>query len=162
MEGSEFIENGFIKDIVDIVVGFFKENRVFESDEIFKSLVEGNENWDFFQNILMRYDDDEYFIYGGFKGLEENNNVFGDFIVLIQKYIENGGGGARRFDQFESEESVCRVLRMRDLIEECMLLLKRLEMLGDEESKDLYNVVVRGGLLVKKLGSGEDWFVIFD
>ncbi|KAH0942977.1 hypothetical protein HID58_002614 [Brassica napus] len=162
MEGSEFTENGSIKDTVDTAVGFLKENRAYESDEILKSSAEGNENWDSFQNILMRQDDDEHVTHRGSKGLEENNNASGDSIVLTQKHIENGGGGARRFDQFESEESARRVSRTRDSTEECMLLPKRSEMLGDEESKDLYNAAARGGSLVKKSGSGEDWFATSD
>ncbi|CAH8390266.1 unnamed protein product [Eruca vesicaria subsp. sativa] len=160
MEGGEFAENGSIKETVDAAVGFLKENRAYEGDEILKSSAEAkgsNENWDSFQNILMRHDDgsdvhsmDEHFTHRGSQGLQGNKNGSGDSIVLSQKHIENGGGGAR-FDQFESEGCASRT---RDSTEEYMLLPKRSEMFGDE-SKDLSNATTS---LVKKSGSGEDWF----
>ncbi|KAF8093342.1 hypothetical protein N665_0384s0028 [Sinapis alba] len=157
MEGNEFTENGSIKETVDTAVGFLKENRAYESDDILKSSEgkRGNENWDSFQNILMRHDDGSDVVSS--KGLLANNNVSGDSIVLTQKHIENGGGGAT-FDQFESEGSAHRVSRTRDSTEDCMVLLKRSETLGDDESKDLYNATRGDSSLVKKSGSGEDWF----
>ncbi|KAJ0254623.1 Disease resistance protein [Hirschfeldia incana] len=166
VEGSEFTENGSIKETVDTAVGFLKENRAHESEEILKSSAEekrSNENWDSFQSILMRNDDvvvsEEHFTHGGSKGLQSNNNnASGDSIVSTQKHIENGGA---RFDQFESEESARRVSRTRDSTEEYMLLPKRSEALGGDEGKDLYNAT-RGDSLVKKTGSGEDWFTTSD
>lgn len=150
----------------------FTENRAYESDEILKISDEGkrsNENWDSFQNILMRQDDgsdvhsmEERFTQRGSKGLLDKNNASGgDSIVLTQKNVENGGGGAS-FDHFGSEENGRRVSRTRDSTEECMLLLKRSETLGGDESKDLYNDATRGDSLVKKSGSGEDWFTASD
>ncbi|KAJ4887347.1 hypothetical protein Rs2_27095 [Raphanus sativus] len=157
MEGSEFTENGSIK-----------ENRAYESDEILKISDEGkrsSENWDSFQNILMRNEEgsdvhsmEEHFTHRGSKGLLDSNNASGgDSIVLTQKNVENGGGGAS-FDHFGSEENGRRVSRT----EECILLLKRSEMVGGDESKDLYNDATRGDSLVKKSGSGEDWFTASD
>lgn len=177
MEGDEFTDNGSIKETVDAAVGFLKEKKAHagevSGDEIVRSSAEerrSNENWDSFQNILMRHDDgsdvhsvdvsEEHFTSRGSslgansKGLQANNNASGDSIIITQKHIENGGGAT--FDHFESEDSARRLPRTRDSTEECMLLLKRSEMLGDE-SKDVYNAT-RGESLGKKSGSGEDWF----
>uniref|UniRef100_A0A1J3IVX0 COP1-interacting protein 7 n=1 Tax=Noccaea caerulescens TaxID=107243 RepID=A0A1J3IVX0_NOCCA len=176
MEGNEFTENGSIKETVDAAVGFLRENKAYEAevsgsgDEILKSSAEvkkSNENWDSFQNILMRHDDgsdvqsmevvsEEHFTHRGSNGLQaKKNNASGDSIIVAHKHIENGGG--RTFDHFESEDGARRVTRTRDSTEECMLLLKRSDMLGGDESKDMYNGT-NGGSLVKKSGSGEDWF----
>ncbi|CAH2047849.1 unnamed protein product [Thlaspi arvense] len=179
MEGNEFTENGSIKETVDAAVGFLKEKRGHEGegsgDEILKSSAEekrGNETWDSFQNILMRHDDgsdmhsmdvvgEEHFTHRGSSlgansnGLQANNNASDESIIVTHKHIENGGGAS--FDHFESEDTARRVPRTRDSTEECMLLLKRSDMLGDE-SKDLYNATRGGDSLVKKSGSGEDWF----
>ncbi|ESQ29347.1 hypothetical protein EUTSA_v10023296mg [Eutrema salsugineum] len=172
VEGNEFTENGSIKETVDAAVGFLKGEV--SGDEILKSSAEGkrsNENWDSFQNILMRHDDgsdmhsmdvasEEHFDLRGSslaansKSLQANNSASGDSIIVTHKHIEDGGGAT--FDHFESEDGARRLPRTRDSTEECMLLLKRSEMLGDE-SKDLYNAT-RGDSLVKKSGSGEDWF----
>ncbi|KAG2317191.1 hypothetical protein Bca4012_068098 [Brassica carinata] len=164
MEGSEFTENGSIRETVDTAVGFLKENRAYESDDILKSSAEGkrsNETWDSFQNILMKHDDvvsEEHFTHSGSRGLQDKNNASGDSIVVTHKHIENGGAGVT-FDHFESEGSARRVVsRTRDSTEECMLFPKRSETLGDDESKDLYNATS----LVKKSGSGEDWFTTSD
>ncbi|KFK26324.1 hypothetical protein AALP_AA8G232800 [Arabis alpina] len=178
MEGAEFTENGSIKETVDAAVGFLKENKAYEGevsgDGILKNSVQekrSNENWDSFQNILMRHDDgsdvhsmdvvsEEHFTLRGSSlgansnGLKVNSNATGDSIIITQKHIENGGG--ETFDHFENEDSARRLPRTRDSTEECMLLLKRSDMLGDE-SKDTYNAT-RGESLVKKSGSGEDWF----
>ncbi|KAF8114190.1 hypothetical protein N665_0040s0045 [Sinapis alba] len=170
MEGNEFTENGSIKDTVDAAVGFLKENKAYErevsGDETSKEVKRSNENWDSFQNILMRHDDgsdihsmdvvgDEHFTHEGSKDLQEINSGSGDSIPLTHKHIENAGRAT--YDQFESEDSARRVSRARDSTEEYMLLPKRSEMLGDE-SKDLYNATS----LVKKSGSGEDWFSTSD
>ncbi|KAL0736914.1 hypothetical protein Bca4012_013124 [Brassica carinata] len=148
-EGNEFTENGSIKE----------NEREVSGDEVKRS----NENWDSFQNILMRHDDgsdihsmdvfgEEHFTHEGSKSLQENNDGSGDSIVLTHKHIENGG--RTTFDQFQSED---RVSRTRDSSEEYMLLPERSEMLRDE-SKDLYDATS----LVKKSGSGEDWFTTSD
>ncbi|CAN8240915.1 unnamed protein product [Cochlearia groenlandica] len=163
MEGNEFTENGSIKETVDAAVGFLEEKRGHDGDETLKR----NENWGSFQNILMRHDDgseihsmdvvsEENFTLRGSsvgvnsKSLQVNNNA----MFETEKHIENGGGAT--FDHFESEDSARRLPRTRDSTEECMLLLKRSDISGDE-SKDMYNTT-RGESLVKKSASGEDWF----
>ncbi|KAG7650159.1 hypothetical protein AtNW77_Chr1g0060521 [Arabidopsis thaliana] len=169
MEGNEFTDNGSIKETVDAAVGMLNEKRAHEG-EVSGEEKRSNENWDSFQNILMRHDDgsdvhsmdvigQEHFTHRGASvgansnGLQTKNTASGDSIITTHKYIENGGDS---FDHFESEDSARRLPRTRDSTEECMLLLKRSEMLGDE-SKDMYNAT-RGESLVKKSGSGEDWF----
>ncbi|CAH8387341.1 unnamed protein product [Eruca vesicaria subsp. sativa] len=159
VEGNEFTDNGSTKAY----------DREVSGDEILKSSAEAkgsnSENWDSFQNILMRHDDgsdihsmnvvsEEHFTHGGSKGLQVNNNGCSDSIDLTQKHIENGGGAS--FDQFESEG---RVSRTRDSTEEYMLLPKRTEMFRDG-SKDLYNATT--SLVKKSGGSGEDWFTTSD
>lgn len=170
VEGNEFTDNGSIKETVAAAVGFLKEKGSHEGENSGEEK-RSNENWDSFQNILMRHDDgsdvhsmdvvsEEQFTHRGSSmgansnGLQTKNTASGDSIIVTQKHIENGGGAA--FDHFESEESARRLPRTRDSTEECMLLLKRSEMLGDE-SKDMYNGT-RSESLVKKSGSGEDWF----
>ncbi|XP_010430101.1 PREDICTED: uncharacterized protein LOC104714439 isoform X2 [Camelina sativa] len=169
MEGNEFTDNGSIKETVDAAVGLLKEKIAHEGD-VSGEEKRSNENWDSFQNILMRHDDgsdvhsmdvlsEDHFTHRGASlgansnGLQTKNTASGDSIITTQKYIENGGGGT--FDHFESEDSARRLPRTRDSTEECMLMLKRSDMFGDE-SKDMYNA--RGESLVKKSGSGEDWF----
>ncbi|AAB71484.1 Unknown protein [Arabidopsis thaliana] len=169
MEGNEFTDNGSIKETVDAAVGMLNEKRAHEG-EVSGEEKRSNENWDSFQNILMRHDDgsdvhsmdvigQEHFTHRGASvgansnGLQTKNTASGDSIITTHKYIEDGGDS---FDHFESEDSARRLPRTRDSTEECMLLLKRSEMLGDE-SKDMYNAT-RGESLVKKSGSGEDWF----
>ncbi|XP_010418058.1 PREDICTED: uncharacterized protein LOC104703699 [Camelina sativa] len=169
MEGNEFTDNGSIKETVDAAVGLLKE-KIAHDGEVSGEEKRSNENWDSFQNILMRHDDgsdvhsmdvvsEEHSTHRGASvgansnGLQTKNTASGDSIITTQKYIENGGGG--NFDHFESEDSARRLPRTRDSTEECMLMLKRSDMFGDE-SKDMYNA--RGESLVKKSGSGEDWF----
>ncbi|KAL1196214.1 COP1-interacting protein 7 [Cardamine amara subsp. amara] len=170
MEGNEFTDNGSIKETVDAAVGLLKDNRAYEGENSGEEK-RSNENWDSFQNILMRHDDgsdvhsmdvvsEEHFTHRGSSlgansnGLQTKNTASGDSIIMTQKHITNGGGAV--FDHFESEDSARRLPRTRDSTEECKLLLKRSEMLGDE-SKDMYNGT-KGESLVKKSGSGEDWF----
>ncbi|KAL1210778.1 COP1-interacting protein 7 [Cardamine amara subsp. amara] len=170
MEGNEFTDNGSIKETVDAAVGLLKDNRAYEGENSGEEK-RSNENWDSFQNILMRHDDgsdvhsmdvvsEEHFTHRGSSlgansnGLQTKNTASGDSIIMTQKHIANGGGAV--FDHFESEDSARRLPRTRDSTEECMLLLKRSEVLGDE-SKDMYNGT-KGESLVKKSGSGEDWF----
>ncbi|XP_010473310.1 PREDICTED: uncharacterized protein LOC104752776 isoform X2 [Camelina sativa] len=169
MEGNEFTDNGSIKETVDAAVGLLKE-KIAHEGEVSGEEKRSNENWDSFQNILMRHDDgsdvhsmdvvsEEHFTHRGASvgansnGLQTKNTASGDSITTTQKNIENGGGAA--FDHFESEDTARRLPRTRDSTEECMLMLKRSDMYGDE-SKDMYNA--RGESLVKKSGSGEDWF----
>ncbi|VVA93899.1 unnamed protein product [Arabis nemorensis] len=169
MEGEEFMENGSIKETVDAAVGFLKDKNAHEGG-VSTQEKRSNENWDLFQNILMRHDDgsdvhsmdvvnEEHFTLRGSSpgvnsnGLKASNDASGDSIITTQKHGENGGV---TFDHFENEDSARRLPRTRDSTEECMLLLKRSDMLGDE-SKDMYNAT-RGESLVKKSGSGEDWF----
>ncbi|EOA33652.1 hypothetical protein CARUB_v10019822mg [Capsella rubella] len=174
MEGNEFTENGSIKETVDAAVGLLKD-KIAHEGEVSGEEKRSNENWDSFQNILMRHDDgsdvqsmdvisEEHFTHRGASdgansnGLQAKSTASGDSIITNQKYIENGGGAT--FDHFESEDSARRLPRTRDSTEECMLMLKRTEMFGDE-SKDMYNAT-RGESLVKKSGSGEDWFTSSD
>lgn len=174
MEGNEFTDNGSIKETVDAAVGLLKEKRAHEG-EVSAEEKRSTENWDSFQNILMRHDDgsdvhsmdvvsEEHFTHRGASlgansnGLQTKNTASGDSIITTRKYIENGGGPT--YDHFESEDSARRLPRTRDSTEECMIMLKRSDMFGDE-SKDMYNAA-RGESLVKKSGSGEDWFTSSD